>query len=104
MRRICSIKGCHRDHVARGWCSLHYRRWYNNGDPLYNYWDQFPKVCGVPDCEGRVESYGLCHKHYFRIRRAGLTPSVENYKQWELEKAREILERWGQPIPDEVAA
>jgi hypothetical protein len=30
----CSIDGCDRPHVARGWCDTHYRRWLNHGDPL----------------------------------------------------------------------
>lgn len=29
----CSIKGCSKKRIARGWCPLHYRRWLHNGDP-----------------------------------------------------------------------
>jgi hypothetical protein len=32
--RLCSIDGCQRPHLARGWCNLHYKRWWENGDPL----------------------------------------------------------------------
>lgn len=32
--RECSIEGCGRSHDARGWCTMHYRRWKRNGDPL----------------------------------------------------------------------
>lgn len=32
--RICTIKGCGKAHRARGWCSTHYCRWLNTGDPL----------------------------------------------------------------------
>jgi hypothetical protein len=34
--RLCSIDGCERDYLARGWCRLHYSRWRNHGstDPL----------------------------------------------------------------------
>jgi hypothetical protein len=30
----CSIAGCEAKVVARGWCSAHYQRWSNHGDPL----------------------------------------------------------------------
>lgn len=32
--RICSIDGCGKKHMARGWCAAHYRRWGRNADPL----------------------------------------------------------------------
>lgn len=30
---ICSIHNCGRRSIARGWCSLHYQRWRQYGDP-----------------------------------------------------------------------
>lgn len=33
LHRICSIKGCDSAQAARGWCSEHYRRWVDFGDP-----------------------------------------------------------------------
>lgn len=30
----CSIEGCARQRVARGWCGTHWRRWRTHGDPL----------------------------------------------------------------------
>ncbi len=29
----CSLDGCGRPHYGRGWCYLHYSRWYHYGDP-----------------------------------------------------------------------
>ena len=31
--RMCSIDGCSRPHVARGWCHTHYARWKHHGSP-----------------------------------------------------------------------
>lgn len=30
--RTCSVDGCERPFVARGWCNTHYRRWQQHGD------------------------------------------------------------------------
>lgn len=32
--RTCSIDGCESPVRSRGWCSIHYRRWLEHGDPL----------------------------------------------------------------------
>lgn len=31
---ICSIDGCGKPTIARGWCSKHWTRWQRHGDPL----------------------------------------------------------------------
>lgn len=33
-RRTCSIEGCDRPSVSRGWCRRHYSQWHRYGDPL----------------------------------------------------------------------
>lgn len=57
--RMCSISGCSRVLVARGWCGTHYARWRNHGDPSYTErptWGQpdhvrfFAKVDAEGDC------------------------------------------------------
>lgn len=30
---LCSIPDCKRRRHSRGWCAIHYGRWYRNGDP-----------------------------------------------------------------------
>jgi hypothetical protein len=32
--KICSIEGCGKRHVARGWCNAHWQRWKDHGDPM----------------------------------------------------------------------
>lgn len=32
-KSLCSIPGCSKPALARGWCDMHYRRWRRHGDP-----------------------------------------------------------------------
>lgn len=32
--KVCSIEGCEKKLLARGWCSKHYQRWKSHGDAL----------------------------------------------------------------------
>lgn len=31
----CAVEGCGSPSFGRGWCSVHYLRWYRHGDPLF---------------------------------------------------------------------
>lgn len=67
----CTIDGCDRQHVARGLCELHYRRWRRTGstaDP------EKPAGCGEEGCTRPHEARGLCRLHYRRLQRAELSP------------------------------
>jgi hypothetical protein len=68
--RTCSIEGCGRKHMARGWCSTHYERWRRTGSPQ----DDRPvmlmlrdRECTVEGCEAPHEGLGYCRKHYRRL-------------------------------------
>lgn len=54
MKRCCSVEGCNRPVCARGWCSMHWQRWRDRGDPnapARIRWDGRCNVCGAPPAE-----------------------------------------------------
>ena len=51
--RTCTVDGCTRsDSIRRGWCVLHYNRWYHHGDPLYIPGDPFARFFLKIDAQG----------------------------------------------------
>lgn len=65
----CTITGCRKPRVARGWCEGHYRRWRRHGDPLGG--RHFQTGCEFDGCTRAHWSKGLCVMHYQRARRHG---------------------------------
>ena len=70
MSRVCSVEGCEKKVLARGWCSLHYERWRVRGDPLVGA-AKVRGVCSVPECSKPHASRGYCATHYKRWRKHG---------------------------------
>lgn len=68
----CTIDGCHGEHVARGWCGMHYQRWHLHGDPHSN-----PRTwlssepCAADGCDAARICRQWCKKHYSRWKRHG---------------------------------
>jgi HNH endonuclease len=63
--RICSIRGCGKRHVARGFCRTHYRKWHRQ-----------QTMCSIPGCDDPVRGRGWCWKHYARWQRNGTTEDI----------------------------
>lgn len=66
----CSIELCNSPVVARGWCSKHWQRWKNHGDPNVTK-TRKRKTCEIDGCSKPAIGQGFCTIHYQRLRRHG---------------------------------
>jgi hypothetical protein len=72
MPKTCSIAGCGRAALARGFCKKHWKRWRQHGDPsAVRRRTEHPPTCSVPDCGRPYLARGLCTRHYLRARKKG---------------------------------
>ena len=60
--RICSIEGCERKVLCRGWCNSHYAKWRAHGTTDGN--PHKPRQCSIDGCDRKHYGRGWCHKHY----------------------------------------
>lgn len=88
--KTCSIPDCQRRAEKRGWCNMHWKRWYRHGDPLFTtrivgddlarFWSKVNKA-GENECwhwTGKRNKKG-----YGRIKISGRFVMVHRYS-WEL--------------------
>lgn len=82
MQSTCSIETCELGVFARGWCSRHYRRWKQDGDP------EAPSkilardgTCEAERCEAPITARRLCNRHYkqreYRQKRDSAAPEIK---------------------------
>lgn len=65
--RTCSIEGCEKPHSARGFCSMHYKRW-RRGTDLNRPMRTAKGTCSIEGCEQKHYGRGWCAMHYGRWR------------------------------------
>lgn len=78
---LCSITDCGGEHIARGYCSFHYKRWQIHGDALADK----PKdtksirlrnqnlICISEGCDRPAKRAQMCFAHYQRFKKTGNT-------------------------------
>lgn len=84
---ICVVEGCEREVFvkSRGYCKVHYSRWWKHGDPMIVKPAGFrPRPLGVCKFEGcenleKLGCRGWCAKHHTRWYRHG-DPSLDGNK------------------------
>lgn len=95
--RTCSIPGCDKPHLSRGWCSAHWTRWKRHGDPLGGGTARqpMPDHCTAEGCPNPPHARGMCATHWRRDK-------AERDPEWhEHEKAKR--REWHASDPDRVA-
>lgn len=65
--RVCSIEGCGRRYLAKGYCGRHYQRMVNLGsaDAPVQFRDP-DRGCSVDGCGEKHRAHGFCTLHYKR--------------------------------------
>lgn len=89
----CSIEGCDKTTVGRGWCRTHYNRWHRYGDPLRTppSWSERFMAQMEPQPDGCIWFTGCIDKHGYGVTR-------KDNRQWRAHRA--AYELLVGPIPD----
>lgn len=70
--KVCSVRDCERKVYGRGFCSMHWKRWYRYGDPSIVLPHTPPKrKCAVENCDRWRHAEGFCIAHFKRLQRHG---------------------------------
>lgn len=68
---VCSVDGCGAVHCAKGYCSKHYRRQRQYGNPVEPSHRRVRQSCQIADCTEPTHGIGMCGRHWRRWYRYG---------------------------------
>jgi hypothetical protein len=77
--RICSVEGCDKKYLAKGFCRYHYSKNHRLSET---------KICSIADCKNVVLVKGVCNTHYIRIKK---NKPVETKSCYELTPKERLL-------------
>lgn len=61
---LCKEDECNNPVQSRGWCGMHYMRWYKHGDPMTVLQPhRQPLICSIDGCEKKHSGHGYCSSH-----------------------------------------
>lgn len=98
MEKTCSVEGCEKQARARGWCSMHYKRWQKHGDlnVKKGRWDNHERklnTCIVPGCERQQYKTRMCNMHRSRFHKHG-DPNIVKPHRRLYEFNETVLDQW----------
>lgn len=67
--KLCSVDGCTRKAIQRGWCHAHYQRWRRDGDVCADQeirGNMKNRLCCIPGCGRPARKRDWCAPHYAR--------------------------------------
>jgi hypothetical protein len=101
----CSVEGCDKPAMTRGWCGKHYQRWRLYGSPVNT------GVCSAEGCDKPAGKEGWCAGHLIRQRLYGDPLALGGFRKEgyvmltidgrEIEEHRYVMEQeLGRPLED----
>lgn len=95
--QTCTLEGCDKKRVAKGYCKPHWRAWRQYGDPLLK--KPYGRTgCEYPLCPNPHRAMGLCTKHY-AIRTWLLSIPDEKPKRVPVQLVLPTLEKLRKQMP-----
>ena len=86
MSKECSVKGCSKAAVARGYCQSHYNRWYAHGDPTVEL---------VYIRNNMIKTHPREYRSWQSMNTRCTNPNRSNYKHYG-ERGVKICKRWSE--------